>query len=157
FACRSSPARTPRRCSGWLRQRISATASARSSAGRITCSSIPTSPSTSSASPRGSGFISTPRLGSLPTASVWRPARCATSRDQSGALLRRWSCSERAENLPGRLFQAKGLDAYVVLVRVAGVHPVRKRLDDRQKRGVRAHERRRVGRVVELDAGELGH
>ena len=50
--------------------------------------------------------------------------------------------------------QAKRLDPDVVGLRVAGVDAVRERLDDRQQRGVRAHERGRVGRVVEADPGQ---
>ena len=50
--------------------------------------------------------------------------------------------------------QPERLDADVVLLGVAAVDPVRERLDDRQQRRVRAHERRCVRRVVQADAGQ---
>src|SRR5581483_7835069 len=55
------------------------------------------------------------------------------------------------------LLQAKGLDPDVVLLRVARVDAVGKRLDERQQGSVRTHERRRVGGVVEPDPREPGY
>src|SRR4051812_3392108 len=55
-----------------------------------------------------------------------------------------------------RLLEAEGLDAAAVLIDVAGVHAVGERLDDPEQRGVRAHERRGVRRVVDRHLSELG-
>src|SRR3954469_11850567 len=54
------------------------------------------------------------------------------------------------------LLQAERPDAVVVLRRVAGVDPVGERLQDREQADVRAHEGRRVRRVVERALRELG-
>src|SRR4051794_30622262 len=55
-----------------------------------------------------------------------------------------------------RLLQAEGLDAIFEAARVAGVDAVGQRLDQRQQRGVRAHVRGGIRRVVQADLRELG-
>src|SRR5215203_5792235 len=54
------------------------------------------------------------------------------------------------------LLEAERPDAVVVLRRVACVDPVGQRLEDREQADVRAHEGRRVRRVVERALRELG-
>ena len=55
-------------------------------------------------------------------------------------------------NRVGALLQPERLDSDVVLLGVAGVDPVHQRLQQRQQRGVGAHERGRIRRVVEADS-----
>src|SRR3954464_13210731 len=61
----------------------------------------------------------------------------------------------RARSAP--LLEPEGLYAVGVGRLVERVDAIRERLDQRQERGVRAHEGRAVGRVVEPLVGELGH
>src|SRR4051794_25440346 len=61
----------------------------------------------------------------------------------------------RARRAP--LLEPGGLDAVGVGRPVERVNAIRGRLDERQERGVRAHEGGAVGRVVEALVGELGH
>ena len=82
-----------------------------------------------------------------------RPVRLAgTRRTVAAVAVRRAALSRRAG-----LLEAEGLDPHVVLLRVSAVDAVRERLDQRQQRGVRAHERGRVRRVVKTDPREPRH
>src|SRR3954454_13217971 len=58
--------------------------------------------------------------------------------------------------IQARLLEPERLYPLRVLRRIAAVHAVRQRLDDREQRGVRAHVGRRVRRVVQADLRLLG-
>src|SRR5947209_18517243 len=76
----------------------------------------------------------------------------------SPALTRNVASSRMTRlTIQARLLEPERLYPLRVLGRVAAVHAVGQRLHDRQQRGVRAHVRGRVRRVVQADLRELGH
>src|SRR5437660_2683419 len=63
---------------------------------------------------------------------------------------RGWNSTVYEESVKWRpLLEPEGANAVIVLVGVARVDPERQALDHAQQADVRAHERRRVGRVVD--------
>ena len=140
-----------RRGRGRLRQRHQLACST----GTSTCSSTRTSRSTSSArrSTSGSRCSSQTRIARGQRRESPR-ACCTTARGRIGHAMQSLLVAPRRR--PPRYLRRKALMRTSYCWASRAVDAVGERLDDRQQRGVRAHERRRVRRVVQPDPGQPG-